>query len=245
MAGPFSGPDSSHRPIRHAGPSGSSRSPRPAVHPPTFGTRSGRLSIRPLPEPLPAIGPSCLAEPLPAVHPLGLPEPLPTIGPTSPSRNHIRPFTHSAYRNHIRPFATSLPEPRPPKNARFATHPVTPRPHLSARSSDSHAPGRSDRHTSDPPVSAPPKATKKAIPESHWIPGSPDRQRSTEHTLQPDYFHYRKRKDSSSERLCGVEVRSPERISSGIVDFSKIDTSLELLTLVSVICEPSALNDTL
>ncbi len=221
MAGAFSGPDSSHRPIRHAGPSGHSRSPRPAVHPPTFGTRSGRLSIRPHPETLPAICPSCLAEPLPAVRPSG---PSKTIFARSPPH---------------------LPEPRPPKNARFATHPVTPQPHLSARSSDSHAPGRSDRHTSDPPVSAPPKATKKAIPESHWIPGSPDRQRSTEHALQPDYFHYRKRKDSSSERLCGVEVRSPERISSGIVDFSKIDTSLELLTLVSVICEPSALNDTL
>lgn len=221
MAGPFSGPDSSHRPIRHAGPSGHSRSPRPAVHPPTFGTRSGRLSIRPHPETLPAICPSCLAEPLPAVRPSG---PSKTIFARSPPR---------------------LPEPRPPKNARFATHPVTPQPHLSALSSDSHAPGRSDRHTSDPPVSAPPKATKKAIPESHWIPGSPDRQRSTEHTLQPDYFHYRKRKDSSPERLCGVEVRSPERISSGIVDFSKIDTSLELLTLVSIICEPSALNDTL
>lgn len=221
MAGPFSGPDSSHRPIRHAGPSGHSRSPRPAVHPPTFGTRSGRLSIRPHPETLPDICPSCLAEPLPAVRPSG---PSGTIFARSPPH---------------------LPGPRSPKNARFATHPVTPQPHLSARSSDSHAPGRSDRHTSDPPVSAPPKATKKAIPESHWIPGSPDRQRSTEHTLQPDYFHYRKRKDSSSERLCGVEVRSPERISSGIVDFSKIDTSLELLTLVSVICEPSALNDTL
>lgn len=159
MAGPFSGPDSSHRPIRHAGPSGHSRSPRPAVHPPTFGTRSGRLSIRPHPETLPAICPSCLAEPLPAVRPSG---PSKTIFARSPPH---------------------LPEPRPPKNARFATHPVTPQPHLSARSSDSHAPGRSDRHTSDPPVSAPPKATKKAIPESHWIPGSPDRQRSTESIL--------------------------------------------------------------
>ncbi len=146
MAGPFSGPDSSHRPIRHAGPSGHSRSPRPAVHPPTFGTRSGRLSIRPHPETLPAICPSCLAEPLPAVRPSGpsktifarspprLPEPRPPI-------RLLTPGTPSAQERTVRNASgyTATPFVRPLQ--RFArSRPIRP-PHLGStrfRPSESH-----------------------------------------------------------------------------------------------------------
>lgn len=126
MAGSFSGPDSSLRPIRHAGPSGSSRSPRPAVHPSTFGTWSGRLPIRLLPETLPAIGPPSLAEPLPAVRPSG---PSRTIFARSPphSRNPVRPRTHGSQR--IRLHRNPICPPSPAIRTLPADPTATPRIH--------------------------------------------------------------------------------------------------------------------